>query len=305
MKKLILITLTLTMTLACSHRPPKDAPSRNISAYTPQQDQFWNELALEALEKKETFFNVLEENHPALYNQIISDSKDPYLPMFWGQSYNFDSGAKKVIVDHKIMKELQAHFNIKNDNNIVHAGIIHTYGYLFSTIETPYGYKRERWISPTLNYAFDLQSNSLSPEAIEGGMLSNITFFCGSIAFKDRTQLNLMKNVSNEVFTYDYSKLEVTRIEETLPNYTLVTSLVKLPKKKNGEKNDYLLVYSTIARKLNKEFLITAFPVNQDSFNKIVAPETLGANQKITLRYNAYLEGIGKDSKGTRNLIKN
>ncbi len=304
MKKLILITLTLTMTLACSHRPPKDLPSRNISAYTHTQDQFWNELTLEALEKKSSFFDVLEENHPALYNQIVADTKDPYLPMFWGQSYNFDSNAKKVIVDHKIMKELQAHFNIKNDNNIVHAGIIHTYGYLFSTIETPYGYKRERWISPTLNYGFGLKSNSLSPEAIDGGMLSNATYFCGSIVFKDKTQLNLMKNVSNEIFTYDYSILDVTRVEETLPNYVLVTTLVKLPKKRNGEKNDYLLIYSTIGRKLNKELLVTAFPVNQDSFDKITAKESLGPNQKITLRYNAYLEGMPKDPKGSRNIIK-
>lgn len=299
------IIFSLFLMSSCSHQSSKEGPSRNISAYSPKQDQFWNELALEAIEKKNSFFDVLEENHPSLYNQIVSDTKDPYLPMFWGQSYNFDSNAKKVIVDHKIIKELQSHFNIINDNNIVHAGIIHTYGYLFSTIETPYGYKRERWIAPTLNYAFSFESNSLSPEAIEGGMLSNVTYFCGSIAFKDKTQLSLMKNVSNEVFTFDYSKLDVTRVEEVLPNHTLVTSLVKLPQKKSGEKNEYLLIYSTIEKKLNKELLITAFPVNQDSFDKITAKESLGANQKITIRYNAYLEGVGLNLKGSRILIKN
>ena len=260
---------------------------------------------MEAIEEKESFFDVLEENHPALYNQIITDAKDPYLPMFWGQSYNFDSGAKKIIVDPKIIGELQARFNIKNDNNIVHAGIIHTYGYLFSVINTPYGYKRKRWIAPTLNFAFNMEANSLSPEAIEGGMFSNITFFAGSLAFKDKTQLSLLKNVANEVFTFDYSKLDVTRVEEILPEYTLVTTLVKLPRKKAGEENDYLLIYSTISKKLNKELLVTAFPVNQDSYNKIVASETLGPDQKITLRYNAYLQDLGKDLKGIRKLIKN
>lgn len=305
MKKTLLLIAVLLITLSCSHSPSQSKSTRNISAHTPGEDQFWNELSMEAIEEKESFFDVLEENHPALYNQIITDAKDPYLPMFWGQSFNFDSGAKKIIVDPKIIGELQARFNIKNDNNIVHAGIIHTYGYLFSVINTPYGYKRKRWIAPTLNFAFNMEANSLSPEAIEGGMFSNITFFAGSLAFKDKTQLSLLKNVANEVFTFDYSKLDVTRVEEILPEYTLVTTLVKLPRKKAGEENDYLLIYSTISKKLNKELLVTAFPVNQDSYNKIVASETLGPNQKITLRYNAYLQDLGKDLKGIRKLIKN
>lgn len=304
MKKALLLLTTLLITLSCSHNTTKKSV-RNISAHTPSEDSYWNELSLEAIESKESFFDVLEDNHPALFNQIILDAKDPYIPMFWGQSYNFDSGAKKVIVDHKIIRELQARFNIKNDNHIVHAGIIHTYGYLFSVIDTPYGYKRKRWIAPTLNYAFNMESNSLSPEAIDGGMLSNITYFAGALAFKDKTQLNLLKNVANEVFTFDYSKLDVTRVEEILSDFTLVTTFVKLPRKKAGEENDYVLIYSTINNKLNKELLVTVFPVNQDTYNKSVASETLGANQKITLRYNAYLEGVAKDLKGTRKLIKN
>ncbi len=306
MKKIFFLVTLLLITLSCSHNKTIDKKrDRNISAHTPSEDQFWNELSLEAIETKESFFDVLEENHPALLNQIITDAKDPYIPMFWGQSYNFDSGAKKVIVAPKIIGELQKHFNIKNDNHIVHAGIIHTYGYLFSVIETPYGYKRKRWIAPTLNYAFSLEANSLSPEAIEGGMLSNITFFAGTLAFTDKTQLNLLKNVASEIFTFDYKKLNITRVEEILPNHTLVTTLVKLPKKETTEENDYLLVYSTIEKKLNKELLITAFPINLESFNKIVAPETLGPNQKISVRYNAYLEGLGKELIGTRKLIKN
>lgn len=302
MKTTLLVIATLIFSFSCSHSPVK---SRNISAHTPGEDQYWNELSLEAVESKESFFDVLEDNHPALFNQILTDAKDPYLPMFWGQSYNFDSGAKKTIVDHKIMKELQGAFNIRNDNNIVHAGIIHTYGYLFSVIDTPYGYKRKRWIAPTLNYAFHMEENSLSPEALEGGMLSNITYFAGNIVFKDKTELKLMKNVSNEVFTFDYSLLETTRVEEILPEITLVTTLVKLPRKKEKEENDYLLIYSSVSKKLNKEQLITVFPVNEESYKKITAKEGLGPNQKITLRYNAYLEGLGRELKGTRKLIKN
>lgn len=299
-KTLIYLT-TLLFTLSCAHNNKK---VRNITAHTPLEDQYWNEMALESTETRTSILNTIEENNPALYNQILKDSKDPYITMFWGKSLNFDSGAQKKIVDDKIIEDLQKLFNIKNDNKIVHAGIMHTYGYLFSTINTPYGYKRKRWIAPTLNAAFSMSGNSLSPETIDGGLLSNVTYFSGMLAFKNKTELSLLKNVSNEVFTYDYSKLAVDRVEEEIKGYTLVTTLVRFPVKIMIEENDYLLVYSIVDHTMKKEYLVTAFPINAEAYGKIIAPETMGPNQKITLRYNAYLEGIGHNLTGTRKLIK-
>lgn len=261
-------------------------------------------MALESKETNVSIMRILEENNPALYNQILKDSKDPYVTMFWGQSLNFDSGAKKKIVDDKIISDLQALFNIQNDNKIVHAGIMHTYGYLFSTINTPYGYKRKRWIAPTLNSAFGLEGNSFSPETIDGGLLSNVTYFSGMLAFKNQTELSLLKNVSNEIFTYNYSQLKVDRVEEVTKDYTLVTTLVRFPVKIMIEEYDYLLIYSTINHASNKELLVTAFPVNAESYEKIIAKSEMGPNQKITLRYNAYLPGIENNLTGTRKLIK-
>ncbi len=246
---------------------------------------------------------MIEENNAALYNQMLLDSKDPMLPMFWGKSHNFDSGAKKVIVDEKIIEDLQRLFNIKNDNKIVHAGVIHTYGYLFSTIETPYGYKRKRWIEDTLNYGFGLTGKGLSPETIDGGLLSNVTYFSGMIALSDKTQLNLLKNVSSEIVAFDYTKLSYQRIEESTKDFVLITNLVKLPMKKEKEENDYLLIYSINDLRIGKEFLITAFPVNTQSRDKILDPKELGAGKKITIRYNAYLDGLENNFTGTRKII--
>ncbi|MFA6235815.1 MAG: hypothetical protein WC635_00700 [Bacteriovorax sp.] len=299
MKKTILLIAVLLITFSCASKK-----TRNKNVHNSTQDQFWNDLTNESREAKAKIIDVIEENNPALFNEILLDSKDPMLPMFWGKSTNFDSGAKKEIVDQQIIKELQNLFNIKNDNKIVHAGIMHTYGYLFSTIDTPYGYKRKRWIAPTLNYGFGLAGNSLSPDTIEGGLLSNVTYFIGMLALADKTQLGLLKNVSNEVVTYDYSKLKVDRVEEATKDCLIVTTLVKLNAKRELEENDYLLIYSIHDLRVNKEFLITAFPINSESYDKILAPETLGSNQKITLRYNAYLEGLDKNLVGTRKLIK-
>jgi galactitol-specific phosphotransferase system IIB component len=299
MKKIIFLTVVLIISLSCASKK-----TRSISAFTPTQDQYWNDLVDESREAHARITDVLEENYPSLYNEILLDSKDPMLPMFWGQSTNFDSGAKKQIVDTEIIQVIQAMFNIKNDNKIVHAGIMHTYGYLFSTINTSYGYKRKRWISPTLNIGFGLNGNSLSPETIEGGLLSNVTYFTGMIALSDKIKLGLLKNVSNEVVTYDYSKLNVDRLEEATKDYTIVTSLVKLPNKVENDANEYLLIYSIIDHRIQKETLVTAFPINTDSYKNILAPGALGPNQKIILRYNAYLAGAEKSAIGTRKLVK-
>lgn len=297
--KLLLCLVTLALTFSCAHKQP-----RNINAHTPLEDQYWNDMALESSESQTPIMRTIQDNNPALYNQIIKDSKDPYVAMFWGKSVNFDSGAKKKIVDDRIIADLQGLFNIRNDNKIVHAGIMHTYGYLFSTIDTPYGYKRKRWINPGMNSAFALEGNSLSPETLDGGLLSNLTYFSGMLAFNHKTELSLLKNVSNEVFTYDYSKLSVERVEEEIPGYTLVTTLVRFPVKIMIAENDYMLIYSTVDHTLNKELLVTAFPIDAKSYEKIIAKENMGPNQKITLRYNAYLEGIGQNLTGTRKLIK-
>lgn len=255
-----------------------------------------------------SILDVLKQEHPHLYAQIDSDSKDPDLLNFWGKSTNFDSGAKKQILSDAIITDLQKKFNIVNDNKIVHAGITHTYGYLFSVLDTPYGFKRKRWIEPTLNYGFALSGNGLSPETLRGTLLSNVTYFAGKIAFKqesDKAALEHLKNVSDELKNFDYRKLQTTYIEEDISNSSIAlrTALVKLPFKKVDEENDALLIYSVWNQKEKKEVLITAFPIKKDAFNKIVDPAGLGKNQPIAVRYNAYVEGL-MDQKltGTRKI---
>lgn len=303
MKTLITLLLPLILLLGCAHQKSR-AYSSEINA-TPQEDTFWNAITRETIKNKMNILDVLADNDPALLEQIFTDSKDPLLPQFWGMSLNFDSNANKTIVDEKILKDLQAIFSIQNDNQKVHAGVIHTYGYLFSIIDTPYGYKRKRWIDPTLNTGFSLSSQALSPFAIEGGMFSNVTYFAGRIAFKseDRlTQLAALKNVANEVFIFDYSKLKKFRLEEDIGQYVLVTTFVEIPKK--TDQNEFLLIYSTVNKSNHEEKLITAFPVNKETYQKTTAPSELGENKKITLRYNAYLERPEQSFKGSRKLIK-
>lgn len=276
------------------------------------RDNFWSDITNESIVTKKSIFKVLEKKYPNLLKQIQSDSSDLSLLGFWGKSLNFDSGAKKQILEDQIIFDLEMQFGLPKDSAVVHAGIMHTYGYLFSTLLTPYGYKRKRWIEPTLNYAFSFKDKGLSPETKEGTLLSNVTYFAGKIAFKnegDRALLSGLKNVSPEVLNFNYSLLSAETLEEEIELNgaafaTLRTTLLPLPKKLEGEENDYLLIYSIFDFKLGKEFLITAFPIRNDAYKKIVSPESLGHNQSISIRYNAYLDGSNQKWIGVRKLSK-
>ncbi len=278
------------------------------STFSENTDQYWSRLVRLAEQNHMSILETIKTENPHLFNQIEADSKETALLAFWGKSLNFDSGAKKQILSDAIVSDLHKKFGITHDNKIVHAGITHTYGYLFSVLETPYGYKRKRWIEPTLNYGFAFLGNSLSPETMQGSLLSNITYFVGKIAFKQESQqkaLDQLRNVSLEVKNFDYSKLNITYLEEEIDHspVTLKTALVKLPFKKAEEENDALLIYSVWNELEKKEVLITAFPIKKDAFAKIVDPAFLGKNQKILVRYNAFIEGpMDQKLTGTRKI---
>ena len=298
-------TLTISLALflaACSTTKPK---------YSESSDLYWSEMVDTSLSTKTSLMSVLKKENTHLYQQIIKDSEDTNLLGFWGKSLNFDSGAKKQIIVDSIISELHHQFKTETDNKIVHAGITHTYGYLFSVLNTPYGYKRRRWVDPTLNYAFALSGNSLSPETMEGGLLSNVTYFAGMLSFKEeatRDALKNLKNVSSEVLNFDFSKLNKDVVEEEITSNpagieVLRTTLVKFAFKREEEENDYWLIYTIYTPKTHKENLITAFPIKKEAYKKITDEESLGPNRPIQVRYNAYLEGhMDQNLTGTKKL---
>lgn len=306
--KLILGILFLVLFInSCSHL----AKEKNIEF---NSNDYWENFVAHSNEDNFSILNSIQNKSPALYQQIKSDSEDKALLVCWGQSINFDSGAKATILDHKLIAELQSKFGIKNDNHFVHAGIMHTYGYLFSSLITPYGFKRTRWTKPTLNKGFGLNNLSLSPFAIEGTLLSNITYFAGKLAFKNIENiknLDKLSHVSNEIKNYNYQSLNRIVLDENIKSpkniqKILRSTLVKFITKPNGEENDYLLIYSFEDLKNREEKLITAFPIKTDAYLKIVDAMALGTDRPIIVRYNAYI-GTTQDDRlsGKRLILKN
>src|SRR5262245_47126296 len=87
---------------------------------------------------------VLRKLCPPVYRQIVQERKRPEVLSLWGRSSNVDENAGKVIVHPAILRAIGELAGVPMPGRIVHAGLQHTYGYLFSLIETPYGFKRDR-----------------------------------------------------------------------------------------------------------------------------------------------------------------
>lgn len=256
----------------------------------------------------------IEAELPELYNSMNADSKPGTWLAAWGRSINFDEGKKAIIVNPKVIYQLDTLFHQKTlkvqGKQIAHAGVEHTYGYLLSNLQTAYGFKRARWVHGILDRGFGLPTGTLAPLPLQGTLLSNVTYFAGQIAFHgDPASLALIKNIqgaSAAVMNFDYSKLKPIRLVETVQTKTgpveIRTDFVPFLSK--VETNSHWLIYSIYdGRKgaAKNSQLITAFPVEASFVENALKPEQLGDDQPITTRYNAYVEGITfTTQKGTR-----
>lgn len=263
---------------------------------------------------------AFKELAPEVFSRLEKEgSISKEFKLLWGKSLNFDEGAKSIIMNSnlydalaEIMGDVPMH-----DDRIVHAGTEHTYGYLFSNLKTPYGYKRLRWVRPDIEQGFGLSEKTISPFPMDGGLFANVTAFAGCIAFRNEPEalkvLDSQKSmVAKAINDYDFASLKVTRVEETVQisenrTVTLRTDFVPFTKGAFGG-NAEVLIYSVLDSENGMPYLISMFPVAAGFRNGPMKPETLGENQPIQTRYNAYVPGMTDPMKakvwtGTRKVI--
>lgn len=95
---------------------------------------------------------------------------------YWTDSVDFDELAKAEIVPPNILKALDIPFAMSGSVIHVPAGVMHTYGYVFSQLQTSFGLKGKRWIGSRIDERLGLPAGSFSPFASKGEFLSNLTF---------------------------------------------------------------------------------------------------------------------------------
>lgn len=289
------------------------------------QDCPWAGVARTLIAEAQAGHNIVP-----LMKPLLPAPHELTLQEFWGDSINYDELARSVVVAPAIVGGLEEIFGVKGtprqsflmpgtaDKWIVHAGVEHTYGYLFSLIKTPYGFKRARWVEGEVAKGFRLPEGILGPKPDTGNLFNNVTYFAGNTAFRDdsdgskKSLAELVKHkayISKTLLNFDFTQLKVTRLVEKVSvtsskgvtrDVILRTDLVAFVV---PQKDSHFLVYSVCDPATSQPKLITAFPVAADFVHRTLNPKDLGSNLSITTRYNAYVDGLsGSVKKGTRSV---
>jgi hypothetical protein len=269
-------------------------------------------LLLEKAEKKESLDSVFLAYAPGIIEQLNKDKSNASSFNIWGESINFDEMMHATIVHTDILSYLASKLDIAEPNGkIIHAGMEHTYGYLFSVLETKYGFKRARWVKPDIEKGLGLEKGILGPKPKKGSLFSNVTCFAGNISLRnDLSAQDLLQKISCPASLKEYASGKVKRLRlaetVTLPghrNIILRTDFIPFSKV-SPKGNAYVLIYSIYDSKEDKAKLITLFPVGKSFVDRVTAINSLGTDKPIKTRYNAWVEGFsGKTIKGFREIF--
>lgn len=281
----------------------------------PQTDSFLDKAArkmVDAASRDEPLTPLLRTLCPQIHRQIEEDGNRPPMLARWGRCANVDENTGTLIVAPPILQAIGEIAGVPMKGRFVHAGLQHTYGYLFSLIETPYGKKRDRWLSTDLERSFGLPLSLLGPFPRRGTLLANATWFFGHIALRDDpASLAALKSLADYVaphlVRFDFKRLSIRRIieqathpEKPAQRVAIHTDLVPYPQMPtNRDAEDHLLVYS-VRNGASSLKLITAFSVTSSVVRDLEESVQPG-EVEVRLRYNAYVPGLyGKTMLGKR-----
>jgi hypothetical protein len=89
----------------------------------------------------------------------------------WGLSTVLDENVETPVIPRPLFDRLHEFAGIRTEWPVGNAGLIHVYGYLLSTVQTPHGLKRERWLDGSLARALGLGPGAFLPESADGRTL--------------------------------------------------------------------------------------------------------------------------------------
>ncbi|MEO8095021.1 MAG: amino acid deaminase [Pseudolysinimonas sp.] len=81
----------------------------------------------------------------------------------WATSTAIDENIASAVIPRAVFDELHLLAGLHGQWPVANAGLLHVYGYLLSTVATPYGLKRERWTDGRLAQALGLDIDAFAP----------------------------------------------------------------------------------------------------------------------------------------------
>lgn len=99
---------------------------------------------------------------PGLVAQIREDATASRFAA-WAQSTVVDEHTGEAVIPRSLFEHLHELAGLTTAWPVGNAGLIHVYGYLFSTADTTYGSKRDRWTGGGVARALDLPADQFTP----------------------------------------------------------------------------------------------------------------------------------------------
>lgn len=100
------------------------------------------------------------------FGEQVSASRSDLAEMAkWASSTVIDDNVQAPVFNERVFSWLHRGAAGAFAFPVGHAGLMHVYGYLLSSVQTPYGLKRQRWLTADLANAFGLESSYFFPTA--------------------------------------------------------------------------------------------------------------------------------------------
>jgi len=240
----------------------------------------------------------LRDEAPWIVAQIESDGRHRTLLDLWGASINGEGQPPQPIVPPAVVAAIGRIARVELDPEHPHAGLLHTYGYLFSTMRTPFGFKRARWVRPGIARGFGLPRHAISPRPESGTLLANVTALAAAFAFgRGEAAARQLSPLAADAFSrFEPGRVETVGGAPPPHEWILQTDLVWYPRSRGGKNEHALLVYTVWEDGVGR--LVTAFPVGAWMAKKL--RKRTGRSASLPTRYNAWVPGLtGHDAAGT------
>ncbi|QWT22764.1 amino acid deaminase [Subtercola sp. PAMC28395] len=130
-------------------------------------------MALVSTDSDTAVQRILQDDTPLLLAKLAADRAAGSFA-HWGLSTVIDENLHAPVVGRTLFETLHSLAGLSAEWPVGNAGVLHLYGYLLSSITTPYGLKRERWVTDELSSAVGRSSSFVSSSG-GSGWLQEVT----------------------------------------------------------------------------------------------------------------------------------
>ena len=248
----------------------------------------------------------------ALADQVRRDRETPWVWDAWGAAVTREDDADRPTVADEVLRWLEEIESAGPGGlpalgaGVHHAGALHTYGYLCSSLWTKYGWKRTRWVGGGIAAAAGIPPDLLQAVPPSGTLLGNATTLVARLLGwelpEDGRSVPAVEPTARlvgrvvEVATAVKSNDGEVPLEEPVE---IRTSLFRC-ERPAAIRAPNLLVYTLVQEGVER--LATLFDVDGTKVESLLhpPPAEVGEGTEVRLRYNAWLGGIGSTFVGCR-----